>query len=552
MTTSNIKYDKHIDKFMFDVVNGHVKASKENHLLMMYLQTVLDKEDVYIESDTIQDAIDFIERYFPYKLLDWQKFLIAFIVGVFRDEKINGELIKSLVFDEFFIMIGRGAGKNGFIECIILYLISKQRTPKYNVDLVATSQKQAKSSFMVIHDIIEDTKALAKRFKTTLEIIGFKKTKSVFTYHTNNAKTKDGLRPGAVIFDEVHAYEDEENIKVFTSALGKVEYPRRFYLTTDGYVRGGFLDQLKEESKLILEGEIVNSTLFPFICKIDEIEEYKDEANWEKSNPSINYFPHLKKEMLKELQKLEHRPQSKLEFITKRMNFPVDSQHSAVTSWENIKATNQEMPDLKGAICIGAIDYADTTDFASVGLLFKKGEKFYFKQHTFINYKSLEINNYSVDYERAKLEGYVTIVRDETIRPSYLVNWFAEQAKDYKIKMIASDMYRINYLREEFEKAGYSNLEIARSGKKTHTMLEPIVEDLFAYKNIVYGDDLMMRWYTNNVYANRDPKGNITYEKIEPRRRKTDGFFCFLHALQFADQLPKEIKRRKPMKAIVV
>lgn len=552
MTTSNIKYDKHIDKFMFDVINGHVKASKENHLLMKYLQTVLDKEDVYIENETIQQAIDFIERYFPYKLLDWQKFLIAFIVGVFRDEKVNGQMMKSLVFDEFFIMIGRGAGKNGFIECIILYLISKQKTNRYNVDLVATSQKQAKASFMVIHDIIEETKALAKRFKTTLEIIGFKKTKSVFTYHTNNAKTKDGLRPGAIIFDEVHAYEDEENIKVFTSALGKVEYPRRFYLTTDGYVRGGFLDQLKEESKMILEGEILNSTMFPFICKIDELDEYKDEDSWEKSNPSVNHFPHLKKEMLKEFAKLEHRPQSRLEFITKRMNHPLESAHTAVTSWENIKATNQEFPDLKGATCIGAIDYADTTDFAAVGLLFKKGEKLYFKHHTFINYKSLELNNYKVDIERAKAEGLVTIIKDETIRPSYLVEWFAEQARDYKIKMIASDMYRINYLREEFEKNGYTNLEMARSGKKTHTMLEPVIEDLFAYNNLIYGDDLMMRWYTNNTYINRDNKGNITFDKIEPRLRKTDGFFCLLHALQFVDQLPKEIKRARPMKAIVI
>ena len=72
--------------------------------------------------------------------------------------------------------------------------------------------------------------------------------------------------------------------------------------------------------------------------------------------------------------------------------------------------------------------------------------------------------------------------------------------------------------------------------------MQPIVEDLFAYENIVYGDDLMMRWYTNNVYIKRDPKQNITYEKIEPRLRKTDGFFALLHALQFADQLPKEQK----------
>ncbi|WP_341276249.1 terminase large subunit domain-containing protein [Bacillus thuringiensis] len=62
---------------------------------------------------------------------------------------------------------------------------------------------------------------MKKFFKWTLEKIVYKKTKSKIKYYTNNAKTKDGLRPGVVIFDEIHAYESYDNIKVFTSALGR-------------------------------------------------------------------------------------------------------------------------------------------------------------------------------------------------------------------------------------------------------------------------------------------------------------------------------------------
>ncbi len=407
------------------------------------------------------------------------------------------------------------------------------------------SQEQAKTSFMDVWNVLDDNwKKLSKFFKKTLQMIGFKKTRSILEYYTNNAKTKDGLRPGAIIFDEVHAYETEENIKVFTSALGKVPRPRRFYITTDGNVRDGFLDQLKQESQMVLQGEIKNSRLFPFICKLDDPEEVHDFEKWEKANPSINYagFRDLKLEMESEYNNLEHRKSAKLEFMTKRMNIPSVDAYDAVAEWEKIAATNQEIPSLKGMTAIGAIDYADTTDFVGIGLLFKKAEKYYWLHHTFINRKSLKNNNYKVDWELAKEQGYVTIIEDETNKPEYLVKWFAEQAKHYKIKLIASDLYRINYLREEFEKAGFGELEIARSGTKTHTQLQPIVEDLFAYENIVYGDDLMMRWYTNNVYIKRDAKQNITYEKIEPRLRKTDGFFALLHALQFADKLPKEQK----------
>ncbi|MFC0525786.1 terminase TerL endonuclease subunit [Pontibacillus salicampi] len=542
--SSKIKYNEHIDRYINKVKSGEIIVSQEVRLLIDYVQLKLDRDDVYIDGEEINEAIDNIEKYFPFKLLDWQKFITAFVVGVFYEDG-------SLVFNEFFIMMGRGAGKNGFIAALSFYLISKQKIKNYDVGIVATSESQAKTSFMDVWNVLDDNwKKLHKFFKKTLEIIGFYKTKSKLKYYTNNARTKDGLRPGAIIFDEVHAYESEDNIKVFTSALGKVQRPRRFYITTDGYIRDGFLDQMKEESSMLLKGEIKKSKLFPFICKLDDKEEVHDFRKWEKANPSINHFPDLKEEMETEYHNLEHRKSAKIEFMTKRMNVPSQDAYDLVAEWEKIKATNQTMPDLKGVTCIGAIDYSDTKDFAAVGLLFKQGNKRYWKHHTFINQKSLDANNFKVDLERAKSEGLVTIIKDETNRPEHIADWFAEQAKYYHIKLITSDLYRINYLREEFDKMGFNKLEIARSGTKTHTMLRPIIEDLFAYENIIYGDDLMMRWYTNNVYIKRDAKENITYEKIEPRLRKTDGFFALLHALQFEEQLPKQVNI-KPFKTMV-
>ena len=37
---------------------------------------------------------------------------------------------------------------------------------------------------------------------------------------------------------------------------------------------------------------------------------------------------------------------------------------------------------------------------------------------------------------------------------------------------------------------------------------------MFATESIVYGAHRMMRWYTNNVYVDKDSKGNISYEKL--------------------------------------
>jgi phage terminase large subunit-like protein len=54
-----------------------------------------------------------------------------------------------------------------------------------------------------------------------------------------------------------------------------------------------------------------------------------------------------------------------------------------------------------------------------------------------------------------------------------------------------------------------------------------------------------MRWYTNNVLVVIKKDGNKEYQKIEPIRRKTDGFQAFVCGLYRVDEL-KELSPIKP------
>lgn len=533
---SSKKYHWTIDNYMAQVENNEVQASKEVKLLMIFIRTKLDRKDVIIDVEKIEKGIENINKHFPkekFSWLDWEYFIFAFVAGVFFKDG-------TLVFNEFLILMGRGAGKTAFMAVLEWYLISVQGIKGYNVDIVATSEDQAKTSFDDVKEIIdEDKKKYQKFFRATEKQIIYKATKSKLKYKTSNAKTKDGARPGAVFFDEVHAYENEDSIKVHSSGFGKRPFARRFYFTTDGNNRDGFLDMLKEESQMILRNERPKRRVFPFICKLDEAEEVDDFSKWEKANPSIRYFSDLRLEMELVYEKMQDRPSERLEFMTKRMNWPLADEMSAVTSWENlIEMTQVEWPDLSGCSCVGGVDMADTMDFISVGLLFKKDGKYYWLNHTFINKKALVGRNYNIDIERGIKEGRITMIHEETNKAEYVVNWFMNQAKKYRITSIAADLYRFNYLRDAFKEAGFEKLEIGRTGTRTHTELQPVIEDLFNLKKLIYmKDDFMMRWYTNNTYKKPDGKGNISYEKIEPKLRKTDGFHAFLHALQLRDKV---------------
>ncbi|EAE1302451.1 terminase large subunit [Listeria monocytogenes] len=539
---SNVyKWHPAISEWMRMVENDEVENCKEQKLLMKYVRGRLEQKNVIIDHDTLDTAIATAERYF-YKLFPFQKFIYAFVFAVFEIDE-DGD--KQLMFNDYFIYAGRGFGKNGLLSCMIFECTTKNHgVDHYNIDIVATSEDQAKTSFEDIYNMLEENKDTMKNvYRWNLVAIQHRKNGSTIKYKTSNARTKDGSRPGAVAFDEEHAYEDYSNYAVHTSGLGKKERSRRFHLTTDGYVRGSVLDDRKVLAQQVLNGEKPNSKMFPFICKLDSPDEVQDKTKWAKANPMILYYKPLRIEIDQHWDDAQSSSEIMVEFMTKRMNCPTQDPTTVAVKWDDIKATNQPMPSLKMAPAIGGIDFADVRDFCAVGLLFKKEGKYIFKHHTFICAESLKITKFKFPIHEAVEKGLATIIHDNYIDEDYPLQWFLEQAKEYRIINIATDSFRYKSLKEAFTSAGAPLIQV-RSGPYSHNRLSSMVDKLFASHKIIFGDDMLMRWYCNNVAIKFDARGEKTYIKIEPKTRKTDGFFALLHTLMLDEELPetREIK----------
>ncbi len=534
---TNYKYHKFIDNYLNDVENGNIKTNKYIKLAVKYVRKKLDSGNVIIKSEKIDRAVELIEKYMDMKLINWELFVIALCHCYYDDDTV--------VFDEYILFMGRGSGKNGFISGLAWYFTTKDHGINgYNVDIIANAEDQAKTSFDDIYNMLDIHWSKLKRlFYKSKEKITSLKTNSTIKFNTSNARTKDGKRSACLIFDEIHEYETYDLIKVFTSAFGKKKHSRTFYITTNGYVRGGVLDQQLELSKMVLNGEIEDIGLLPLLYMLDSKEEVEDESNWVKAVPSYPYFPFLQKEMRKEATKMKYQHHIRIEFLTKRMNCIVEDVQAVAVPWDQIQATNKLIPyeDLKENECIGAIDYALITDFASVGLLFKQKGIRYFIEHTFVCYKALEVVSRPIKFPvyEAVEKGLITVVKDELIHPSYIADWFLKMAKIYNIKNIYCDSFRASLLKSEFTKLGLP-LQETRSGPITHSKVAPLIESIFAERTIVLGDNMTMRWYINNTSKKIDKKGNVTYEKIEPKTRKTDGFFAFIHALSHDEDLMDE------------
>lgn len=509
---------------------------KEQKMLGKFVKNVFKTENLSINHEQLSKYLGY-QKYFPYKLFEWEIFMFALHNCVYREDGL-------LRFPEAFLYMGRGGGKNGYLSFEDFCLLTPANGVRdYHIDIFANSEDQAKTSFTDVYNVMErNERKLQKFFKWNLEVITSKQTGSQLRFRTSNAKTKDGGRPGKVDFDEFHAYENYDVVRVAKTGLGKKEFPRSTIITTDGDVRDGPLDHMLARSKQILQGAIPDNGLLPFICKLDAKEEVNEERNWYKANPSLRYFPNLMDELRREYADYKMDNIGNAAFMTKRMNIPQGSMETEVTAWENIVACSRPAkrePD----VWVAGMDFARTTDFVAVVLFGLAGDEWVWQQHTWVCSQCKDLSRIKFPIQDAVERGLITWVEDVEIPPELPAKWLAEQMAEKRVIGVAIDDYRYGIMKKALEGVGFVSGKDGNILQVKGRNIMQIAPRLIAQLNrqqVAFGDDALMRWYINNTKQLLDTRGNITFGKIEPKTRKTDGFMAAVAAVTMVDRLELE------------
>lgn len=549
------KINPHIQEWIDIVENKTYAVCEEQELLVAYVQHCFETEDIYTDDDQLEKYIS-LARYFPFeKLFPWQKF----VVGLHDCTYWRRTGLPR--WPDLFCELGRGAGKDGTIAWESICLMSPYNgIREYDVDICANNEDQA---MRPVRDVIAAferpavMKKLQRFFYWTKEQVVSLKTQSLMKGRTNSPKGKDGLRSGICIFNEIHQYEDYANINVFTTGLGKKKHPRRSYYTTNGDVREGPLDDLLETAEGILRGGEPDNGLLPFICKLNKKEDVDQEENWPMANPSLPYLPDLLEEIRKEYRDWKKNPARLPAFMTKRMNIPDGTSEVKVTDWENILSTKQELPDLKGWSCTCGIDYSKISDFASVNLHFRDGDRRYDINHSWLCLKSKDISRLKCPWKEWADNRLLTLVDDVEIHPAYLTDYISEMKKKYSFQMVALDDFRYALLSDALRGIGFDaktmkNVKLVRPSDIMK--VTTVIDSCFVNQWFIWGDNPVLRWATNNTKMIRSGRkaggddadlGNFIYGKIEAKSRKTDPFMALVASMTVEDALPAA-RRKKP------
>lgn len=532
----NLNYN--IQNYIDLIESGEILACPEQHKGIQLIKNVFQNEDVYVD-DKLAERYFALEKYFPFRLFPWERYCFTIHNCMFRRDGF-------LRFPELQMAIGRESGKNGYSSFEQFSWISPVNGIKnFDVGTFAVAQDNAKQSFDELYSILESNPNYFKKYFTWSQTkITNKKTGSKIYYGTSAPKSKDGGRQGGLVFDEMHAYENSALLDVLEGGIGKIPNGRITKITSFGDVRDGPMDEMIDNAEDILNGVIDDNGTYPFICRLPNDDMVHDEKNWVMANPSIIYLPTVLESWRRDYNKYKRNPTSHLAFMTKKMGRPKGTNKKPVTSLDNIKATNQPLPDTDGMYCITGFDYARLNDFVAAGFLFLVDNKVVWKSHTWVCSQSKDLYRIKAPLKKWEADGLLTFVDGPEIPADFPADWVESKIEKHGyIPVNASlDNYRLSLMKKalgnigfDCDKNGNNNIKLVRPSDIIKTV--PVIDSYFTNHNIIWGDSPLMRWYVNNAMLRPEKREEFSYGKQEPKSRKTDGFMAFAAAMTSLDEL---------------
>lgn len=482
-------------------------------------------------------AIEFIERFCrhskgewagkPLRLELWQKAFVCALFGfVDRETGIRR-------FTEAFLCIARKGGKSTLAAGILLYLLVADGEPGAEVYTVATKLDQASLIFEEASHMVEQSPLLAKRIRKRRTDIYLAAARAKMKPLGKNSNTLDGLNSHGVCIDELHGIADRNLYEVMKQSMSARRQPVLLMTTTAGTVRGGVFDDIYEYAEKVLGGIIEDERFLPVIYELDSADEWEDEANWYKANPSLGTVKKLD-DMRAKVNRARQNPVDLGGILCKDFNV----RSTAAGAWLTFDDLNNEstfdLEDFRGAWAIGGADLSITTDLTCATLLMHAGDgRFCVTQMYWIPEANIDerVKRDRIPYDKWHERGLIRYCSGNTIDPADVTAWFVEMLNDHDITpiWIYYDSYSARYWVDEMQSKGF-RMERCIQGKKTLSLpMQRLGADLQA-KRVNYNNNPITRWCLSNTGVETDRNGNIVPIKNQQPRQRIDGTASLLDA----------------------
>ena len=466
----------------------------------------------------------------PFWLLPWQEQLIRDIFGIVKPDG-------NRQFRTAFVEICKKVGKSELAAAVALYLLYADNEPSAEVYGAAADRQQASIVFDVAKQMVEMAPALMKRSKlmgATKRIVNYS---NAGYYQVLSAEVggKHGFSVSGLVFDEIHTQPNRQLYDVLTKGSSDArQNPLHFIITTAGNDRHSIAYELHTKAVDILEGRRVDSTFYPVVYGLKDDEDWEDEANWYKVNPSLGYTVDIER-LRDAYREAKQNPADEITFKWLRCNMWVSSTVAWIPDAIYMRGNEPiDMDALAGRDCYAGLDLSSTGDITALVLIFPprdEEEKYVLLPYFWIPEETIprRVKANSVPYDIWEKQGYIMSTEGNVIHYDFIEKFIMDLSEKYHILEIAVDRWNATQMIQNLEGEGFT---IVPFGQGFSSMSAPTKEfyRLLMEGRIIHGGNPVLRWMAGNVVIDTDPAGNIKVTKAKSKE-KIDGIVAAIMAL---------------------
>lgn len=353
---------------------------------------------------------------------------------------------------------------------------------------------------------------------------------TVFRLSTKT-QNKDGFNISKTYLDESHDIQEENGQSEIAEAcwrgMSSKDEPLFINCTTQGFNRECYLDLKIRKAKEIISGERDDKRFIAFLFEQDSEQEiWQDERTWAKSNPSLPYGVKKIDKLRRDVEDAKHDQATRIHLLTKDFNIPqTNAQSWLMLEDYAYKQAAYDLDEFKGALMVGAVDLAATTDLAAAKImLMKSGSKIkYVHSMYFIPESKLtdsDDKSAGAKYIEWARQGCLTIHEGNEIDISKVADWFYQTAKEHKLRLykIGYDQRYAKTFLERCNEYGIETEMLAQGRALSNAM--KLTEAELKSQTVNYNDNPIDKWCLSNCCCAVDGIGNIQPVKSKTQKSK--------------------------------
>jgi phage terminase large subunit-like protein len=399
----------------------------------------------------------------------------------------------------------------------------------------ACDREQASIVFNIAASMVDQEPQLDKRLKVlrSTKRILYPRMNSFYHVLSADAYTKHGYNIHGCIFDELHAQPNRELWDVLTEGTGDTRtQPLIFAITTAGYDRNSVCWEVHEYARKVKEGIIEDPHFLPVMYGLPEEEDWRDEKNWKKVNPSLGHTFTIDK-LRDSYSECEHIPAKQNLFRRLRLDqwTKQETRFIPMDFW-NKCSKKIGIKNLKGKPCYCGLDLASCIDIAAFAKVFPAEDgffdvlmRFWIPEDNMIE-RSLRDK---VPYDVWVWDGFIKATPGNVIDYATIEEDIKKDAEVFEIKEIAFDRWGAVQISQNLEAEGFTMVPFGQGFKSMSPPTKELLK-LVMSRRIRHGGNPVLRWMADNLVVSTDPAENIKPDKKKSTER-IDGIVALIMGL---------------------